>query len=106
MKKAFVVSIITPKKCLLDGLWFGPRHAKNGFIFVHGLGSSVFSQQKPLPAGDSIMAMYFNNSGHDEMTSIKRVNDKLEKGYDYKPGGMAHEIFTDCVDDIPVSYTH
>jgi pimeloyl-ACP methyl ester carboxylesterase len=100
MRQCYVVIIATPKQYLLDGLWFGEQKAKTGFIFIHGLSSSAFSHHEVLPVHDSAMALYFNNRGHDELTGIKKINEQNEKGYEYKPGGEAHEVFTDCADDI------
>lgn len=85
---------------MLDGLWFGGRKASTGFIFIHGLSSSVFAQQKTLKTDDSTIALYFNNRGHDELTGVKQLDEREEKGYKWKPGGQAHEVFTECVNDI------
>jgi len=38
------IEIVTPKKVLLNGLWFGVRKPKSVIIWVHGLGSSAFSK--------------------------------------------------------------
>lgn len=100
MRRCYVVTITTPQKYLLDGLWFGEQKAKSGLIFIHGLSSSVFAQHKTLPVHGSTMSLYFNNRGHDELTGIRQINKQTEKGYERKPGGEAHEIFTDCEDDI------
>jgi len=100
MEKAEVVQFITPDKCVLNGLWLGNQKAKTAFIFVHGLGSSVFSRQDVLPFGDSISSLYFNNRGHDQLTSIKVLNPDAENGYERKLGGEIHEIFTECAEDI------
>jgi pimeloyl-ACP methyl ester carboxylesterase len=100
--KCSVVSIITPKQFKLNGLWFGPENAKIGFIFIHGLSGDMFGRQKILMplVNSSTMALYFNNRGHDNVTSIKRINKNSKGGYEYIPAGDAHEVFTDCVDDI------
>jgi pimeloyl-ACP methyl ester carboxylesterase len=102
MKQCKVVCFITPRQYKLNGLWFGPEKAKRGFIFTHGLSGSTFSHHDVLsPLVDSsTMALYYNNRGHDQLVGIKHLNKRIKKGYDYKLGGQAHEIFTDCVDDI------
>jgi pimeloyl-ACP methyl ester carboxylesterase len=100
MKPAHVVSLVTKDALKLSGLLFGPTEATVGFVFVHGLGSSVFSHNDVLPEGKSYVSLYINNRGHDKVASMKHVLPGTEKGYDWFPGGMAHEIFTDCVYDI------
>lgn len=99
MKQCHVVTFTTPDKLQLDGLWFGSTTAKKGFVYVHGLSSSVFSKNDALPYGDEFAALYFNNRGHDNVTGIKRMNDTA-KGYEWYPGGAAQEIFEECVMDI------
>ena len=48
---------------------------------------------------DSTMALFFCNRGHDKITSVKKLNRSV-KGYEMELAGGAHELFTDCVDDI------
>jgi len=111
------MNIITPKKYILNGLWFGSGQPQKLFIFVHGLTANAFSNHDlvvPL-AGKGAAAMTFSNRGHDIIATIYPVDKKSEAppphgrgvlGYVSKKGcksiiaGMAHEVFTDCVDDI------
>lgn len=94
-----VVEVVTPKKVRLDGLWFGSQSPKRVFIWVHGLGSSLFSKVTIAEklVGDGVSVLAFNNRGHDVVSRIShasRLPSKLQQG------GAAHEVFTDCVDDI------
>lgn len=97
MTKCNVVEIVTPKKFVLNGLWFGSRRSKNGVIWVHGLGGSAFSKLKiaGLLADKNTAVITFSNRGHDKVASIVR-----DKGRKSALGGAAHEVFTECVDDI------
>lgn len=97
-----IIKIQTPKKFLLDGILFGSSKAKNIIIFVHGLGSNLFSQtdliERLVNKNNSVLA--FNNRGNGIVTRVKRLNKKELKGYESHLIGMSHEVFTDCVDDI------
>jgi pimeloyl-ACP methyl ester carboxylesterase len=101
-KPCHVMRIVTPKQYLLDGLWFGADHPKTAIIFIHGLGSSAFAHHDYLVplAGRDTAVLYFSNRGHDGIAGVKRVKSSTRKGYVYEQAGMAHEIFTDCADDI------
>ena len=102
MSQVSVVTFVTPKNYQLNGLWFGAEKAETGFIFLHGLSSSVFSKHdvsSPL-LDSSTMALYFDNRGHDKVSAISHLLPETEKGYEWEPAGEAHEVFTDCVDDI------
>ena len=106
MQPCFHIEIVTPKKVVLDGLWYGPYSAKASkgkpkkpkrvIVWVHGLGSSMFSK---LEIADELVdketaVVMFNNRGHDKVTSVRRTNGA------YVRAGAVHEVFTDCVDDI------
>ena len=96
MTPAHLVEIVTPKKYLLNGLWLGSKRPKRAIVWVHGLGSSMFSKLKianNLLDKDTAV-LVFNNRGHDKVASVRTT-----KGV-YIKAGAAHEIFTDCVDDI------
>lgn len=100
MRPAHVIEITTPKKYLLNGLWFGPKKPKRVIIWVHGLGSSAFSK---LGIVDRLLnkrtaVMVFNNRGHSNVARIARI----AKGGKSRSVvvGAAHETFEDCVDDI------
>jgi alpha-beta hydrolase superfamily lysophospholipase len=96
MRPAFHIEIITPKKVILDGLWLGPRKPKRVVIWMHGLGSSMF---RKLAIMDHLLdgrtaVLTFNNRGHDKVTRAWTLNGRTLKA------GAAHEVFTECVDDI------
>lgn len=110
MRPAHVVEILTPKKVLLNGLWFGPSFAqaskgkpqkpKTAIIWVHGLASSAFSKlgivEKLTDTDTAVLT--FNNRGHDVVTRVLQLSGK--KKTKKILAGAAHEVFTDCVDDI------
>lgn len=97
-----VIDIVTPKKFILNGLWFGPQSPSKIIIFVHGLGGNAFSSHRLItPLANSQTAVVtFSNRGHDQIASIKKIDDRKKKGYSRITAGEAMEIFTDCVDDI------
>lgn len=102
MKSCKIVQIETPNKFLLNGLWFGPERSKKVFIYVHGLGGSVFAQHVLLEelAGRTSSVLTFNNRGSGIVTKVKKLNALSRKGYESSIAGQAHEIFTECIDDI------
>lgn len=94
-----MIDILTPKNFMLNGLWFGSTKPKNVMILVHGLFSSAFSMghvvDELLDADTAVVT--FNNRGHDVISSLKQyVGNETKKSF----AGTAHEVFTDCVDDI------
>lgn len=100
MKPAHVIEITTPKKFILNGLWFGPVKPKRVIILVHGLTSSSFSgsaMREALLALRGSAVVTFNNRGFESVTSIKQ---KRGKDTMYHTMGGTHEVFVDCVDDI------
>ncbi|MGC9599494.1 MAG: alpha/beta fold hydrolase [Minisyncoccia bacterium] len=97
-KRCLPVTIVTPKKYLLNGLWFGGDRPRSAIVFVHGLSpsSSVFSHQNflvPLASEDTAV-IFFNNRGHDKVTRIRKKSGQGETA------GGAHEVFTECADDL------
>ncbi len=96
MRSCFHIEITTPKKILLNGLWFGPKKPKRVIVWVHGLGSSMFSKLGIVDrlVDKNTTVLMFNNRGHDKVTSVRRTNGA------YVRAGAVHEVFTDCVDDI------
>lgn len=92
-------TIVTPKKIALKGLWFGKKTAPRVLLWVHGLGSSAFSMQHIVEGlvDTRTSILTFNNRGHDVISRIARVGKNKRKTV---YGGSAHEIFTDCIDDI------
>ena len=101
MKPCFAVEIITPKKYILDGFWFGPLCPKRVFVFIHGLGSSAFRyhQLVALWVDKKTAVMTFNNRGHDKIAKLRRLVG-AKKSHVSILAGQAHEVFTDCADDI------
>jgi len=102
MSTCKIIQIETPKKYILDGLLLGSEKTNTIFIFIHGLGGSLFSQMK---LADSLVSknysvIVFNNRGFGTINRIKKIKKKDPKGYENITAGFAHEIFTDCVDDI------
>lgn len=97
-----IIKITTPKKVLLNGIIFGPEKPKNIFIFIHGLASNLFFNidlyEKLCNKDTAVLA--FNNRGTGIISGVKKMTTKNKKGFEYVDAGMAHEIFTDCYDDI------
>lgn len=95
MRPAQVVEILTPKKVQLNGLWFGPRKPKRVIVWVHGLGSSAFSKGSIIDAllDKETAVLTFSNRGHDKVSVVSRGASRIY-------GGSAHEVFTDCADDL------
>src|SRR3989344_95625 len=112
MRPAHVIEIQTPKKYLLNGLWFGPTFAKasagkpkkpkRAIIWIHGLSSSAFSKlsivEKLVDKDTAVIT--FNNRGSGTVTKIRRLNAKRKEGIESIFSGGAHEVFTESVDDI------
>ncbi|MFC1649644.1 alpha/beta fold hydrolase [Patescibacteria group bacterium] len=102
MRKCFAIEFETPKRYLLNGLWFGGDEAKKALVFVQGLGGTTFGLHDlvaPL-ASEETAVIYFGNRGHDKVAKIKKINRRTKKGYESHLVGENHEVFTDCVDDI------
>lgn len=95
MRSAHVIQIVTPKKVVLDGLWIGPKKPQRVIIWIHGLGSSLFSKLDIAYAivDSETAVLTFNNRGHDKVARVTRGKTRMN-------AGAAHEVFTDCVDDI------
>ena len=97
-----VIKIQTPKKFLLDGLWLGPAKAKTVLVLVHGLGGDVFSRNDLI---DELVTkeravLAFNNRGSGIVTRFAQLDSKKPKVFLKQTIGMAHEVFTDCLDDL------
>lgn len=99
MIPAHVVEITTPKKFLLRGLWFGPKHPKRVIVFIHGLGGSAFSMRNVVDTlvDQDTAVLTFNNRGYEAITTLRKKYPLRSLRYG---GGAAHEVFTECVDDI------
>jgi alpha-beta hydrolase superfamily lysophospholipase len=96
MRPAHIVQIVTPKKVELNGLWFGPKKAKRAIVWVHGLGSSAFTKFHIVDelVNKNTAVLVFNNRGSGKVATTSYSSGKRARG------GAAHEVFTDCVDDI------
>ncbi|MBI5151831.1 MAG: alpha/beta fold hydrolase [Candidatus Pacebacteria bacterium] len=97
-----LIEIITPKKYVLNGLWFGSLQAKKAIICLHGLGSNMFSNHAfllPLVQDDTAV-LVFNNRGHDDIASIKKIDQRKKRGFVKIEAGAAKEVFVECADDI------
>jgi pimeloyl-ACP methyl ester carboxylesterase len=97
-----VIEIITPKKCVLHGLWFGSDKPKKAIVFIHGLSSTAFSNHGlVLPLVNKNTAVVtFGNRGRDKVTKLKKIDKRRKKGYSGKLAGEVHEEFPESVDDI------
>lgn len=95
MHAVHLVRIMTPKGAVLYGYWVGALRPKRAVVWVHGLGSSMFSKYKiaKMLAKNGTAVLMFNNRGHDKVASLQ-VKGK------YVRAGAVHEKFTDCIDDI------
>ncbi len=105
-----VISITTPKRYILKGLWFGGEKPKKALVFIHGLTSSPFSHHEYLTslADDSTSVIFFGNRGSEVVAKFRRVDRRKKSGYSSEFIGEAHEVFTDCIDDIQgvVNFLH
>src|SRR5690349_7736657 len=98
MRPVHVIHIETPKKFLLDGLWFGNPKAAKVIILIHGLTSSAFSMRSVVDAlvDKDTSVITFNNRGFKSVVDIKQQLSKTKTKW--HTAGSAHEEFTDCVD--------
>jgi acetyl esterase/lipase len=96
------IEFLTPNQIQLRGYTLKSTRTKTWYIFIHGLGGSMLSMRNLAEElVDSISSiLLFNNRGHDIISRIKKVDKRQASGYSSFYGGAAHEIFTDCVDDI------
>lgn len=94
-----LLQFVTPNSYLVRGIWNGPRRPKRAIVWVHGLGSSAFSMlhvvEKLVDKNTAVLT--FNNRGSG---AVNRMSRKTKKKGKVEYGGAAHEVFTDCVDDI------
>ncbi len=97
-----IVEFLTPEKIILTGLHLGNPKSQTCYIFIHGLGGNVFSMRElaSLLVSDNSSALLFNNRGHDLICRMKKVDKRKKKGTTSFLGGAAHEVFTECEDDI------
>jgi alpha-beta hydrolase superfamily lysophospholipase len=102
MNTAELVQIITPQKYILNGFWFGVQHPHRAVILTHGLTSNAFANHDlVVPLADSQTGVLtYSNRGSEKIARFKRVDKRRKKGYTSCMIGEAHEVFTDCIDDI------
>lgn len=99
MHPCHAVEITTPKKFILNGLWFGAKKPKRAIIFVHGLMGSLFSARRIMEqlVDSRTAVLVFNNRGFGKMNNVKRkIGGKVKS----VSAGSAHEVFTESKDDI------
>ena len=76
-----IIKIETLKKFILNGIFFGSKKAKNVFIFVHGLGGSLFGHvnlaEKLVDKNNSILL--FNNRGNGVISKTYQFDKKSGK---------------------------
>ena len=106
MTPCHVVEIQTPKKVVLNGLWFGPAKPERVIVWVHGMFGSVFSMRGVIDAlvNDDTAVLTFNNRGYGTVNDVTRRVSKMKK--EYVRAGTAHEVFEDCLDDIDGALTY
>ena len=95
-----IIGFETPRRVFLQGLQLGADKPSRVYIFIHGLGGSIFSRIDLLSrlADKSSAVITFNNRGSGLINGFKR---RRGNKYQYAGlGGLAHEVFSDCVDDI------
>lgn len=99
MRPCFHIEIVTPKRFVLNGLWFGPKKPKRVIVFVHGLTASLFSMRHIVDelVDSQTAVVTFNNRGFEKITEIKRIKGR---GKVWAQAGATHEVFTECADDI------
>lgn len=97
-----VIQITTPRKYLLDGLLLGNKKARTIYIFIHGLGGSLFSQMELAHSlvTSKRAVLVFNNRGFGTINRVRRINRREQKGYESITAGASYEVFSDCVDDL------
>jgi len=97
-----IIKIQTPKGFLLNGLLLGPEKAKTAYIFIHGLGGSLFSQTELLYklASENSSVLTFDNRGNAVVKTVFQNYPRNSKKYKKHIIGSAHEVFADCLDDI------
>ncbi len=97
-----IITITTPKHYQLRGLLFGSERAETIFVYLHGYSGNIFSQSDFLESlVDSRTAVLtFSNRGHGIINNVAKVNPRRPLEKERIIAGAAHEVFTDCVDDI------
>jgi alpha-beta hydrolase superfamily lysophospholipase len=100
--KTTAIKIITPKKFMFNGLYFGEPGAKNILVYLHGLSGTMFSHielfRKIVSKDTAVLS--FSNRGSGLVSWVRQLDRTAPRGFRKVLAGMAHEVFTDCVDDI------
>ncbi len=101
-KSCFHLQFLTPKKCILNGLWYGGRKPERAIVFIHGLGSSAFAHHDYLAplAGPRTAVIFFSNRGHDQVSRIRQASSPATIKRRPLLAGAAREVFAECADDI------
>ena len=104
MRPCFQVSIVTPKRILLRGLWFGPKRSKRTIIVIHGLRSSAFSMLRIVDylVDRHTAVLTFSNRGAETISDIIKLSKGTKRRSRLIKAGAAHEAFRDCADDVQV----
>ncbi|MBP9757528.1 MAG: alpha/beta fold hydrolase [Candidatus Pacebacteria bacterium] len=104
MQAVHLADIVTPKKLMLNGVWYGPKKARRVVILVHGLGGNMLnsfaSSMAAVLTNSDTAVLSFNNRGHGLVSKAYKEAPKSTKGYERITAGSVHEVFEDCVDDI------
>jgi len=97
-----IIKILTPKRLLLNGLLIDNQRSKILFIFVHGLSGNLFSRSELANhlVNSGAAALVFNNRGYGIINKFRQFRPRSEKKYQVKIFGQAHEVFSDCLDDL------
>ena len=100
MSTCHVVEVVTPKRFILNGLWFGGARPKRVIVWVHGMFSSAFSMTRVVEAlaNKDTAVLTFNNRGYEVVSEVNQRISATKKRW--VRAGTAHEVFADCVDDI------
>ncbi len=97
-----LVKFKTPKNFELFGFYLGKKNPETIYIFIHGLGSSIFRKaelyQFLVSKNSSVLA--FNNRGSEIISRFSQIKGKSSDDYKSKIFGSAHEKFIDSFDDI------
>lgn len=103
------VKIVTPKKTVLNGLYFGSKLPDKVYIFVHGLGGNLFSNIvliQELALRKDVGVLTFSNRGSEVISRIQKLDARKKSGFTKFMGGMAFEKFEDCQDDVLGAVKH
>ncbi len=94
-----LIKFLSPKKLELFGFYLGKKKPTTIYIFVHGLGGSIFRKTELYRylTGRTEGVLAFNNRGSEIISKFYRV---LKNRYQTKIIGTAHEVFADCRDDL------